>query len=67
MVQKTATRKKRKVKTKPIEQKATGKSRYRNWKIIAIALYITFLLLSTIPFAADRTVDTDMKETYTYQ
>ena len=38
----------------------------RSWKLIAIALYISFLLLSTIPFAADRTINTDMKETYEY-
>ena len=42
------------------------KSRCHTWIIIAIALYITFLLLSTIAFSADRTVETNMKESYTY-
>jgi hypothetical protein len=42
------------------------KSRKRNWKAIIIALYITFLLLSMIPFAADRAVEPQMKDSYTY-
>ena len=38
----------------------------RNWKAIVIALYITFLLLSMIPFAADRAVEPQIKDSYIY-
>ncbi|WP_455391522.1 PKD domain-containing protein [[Eubacterium] cellulosolvens] len=38
----------------------------RKLKAIAIALYITFLLLSSIPFIADRTIEPYMKEDYEY-
>jgi PKD repeat protein len=38
----------------------------RNWKSIAFAIYITFLLLSTIPYMADRSIEPVMKDSYTY-
>ncbi len=47
------------------EKKKFIKNSY-NWKVIAIALYITFLLLSTIPFAADRAIEPHMKDSYEY-
>ena len=50
----------------PNSRQNMSKPRRHNWKVIAIAIYITFLLLSTIPFAADRTVETEMQESYTH-
>ncbi len=41
-------------------------SRKRSLLAIAIALYVTFLLLSTIAFTADRLVETNMKDNYNY-
>jgi PKD repeat protein len=38
----------------------------RSIKAIVIALYLTFLLLSAIPFLADRTVEPVMKDSYEY-
>jgi len=38
----------------------------RRWKIIAIALYITFILLSAIPYMADRSIEPNMQESYEY-
>jgi PKD repeat protein len=38
----------------------------RTIKAVAIALYITFLLLSTIPFIADKIIETEMKDSYEY-
>ncbi len=40
--------------------------RSRTWKVIAIALYITFLILSTIAFTADRNIEPYMKDSYEY-
>ena len=37
-----------------------------NWKTIAIALYITFILLAMIPLTADRVLKTEMEDSYTY-
>ncbi len=48
-----------------IRKNADNKPR-RPWKAIAIALYITFILLSAIPFVADNTLDFEMNESYTY-
>ncbi len=50
----------------PDSRQNRSKPTRRSWKVIAIALYITFLMLSTIPFLADRTIDSEMKETYEY-
>jgi hypothetical protein len=38
----------------------------RKWIAIGIAVYITFLLLSTVAFSADRVIDTKMKDYYEY-
>ena len=38
----------------------------RNWKSIAIALYITFLILTSIPFLADRAIEPNLKDKYEY-
>ena len=49
--------------------KKINKSKKRcnnSWKIIAIELYITFILLSTIPFVADRAIEPQMQDTYVY-
>jgi uncharacterized repeat protein (TIGR01451 family) len=37
-----------------------------SWKIIALAVYLTFILLSTIAFTADRSVVPNMKSSYEY-
>jgi len=37
-----------------------------SWKIIALALYLTFILLSTIAFTADRSIVPNMKSSYEY-
>jgi hypothetical protein len=37
-----------------------------NWKIIVIALYITFLILTSIPFLADRAIEPNIKDKYEY-
>jgi len=58
--------KKSKSITQIIKNKNQSKKKHRTLKILAIALYITFLLLSTIPFMADRTVEPYMKESYEY-
>jgi hypothetical protein len=50
---------------KTIQNSALEKHRH-SWKTIAIALYITFLLLSTIPYIADNAIEPNMKETYEY-
>ncbi len=47
-------------------QTKVDNNRRRNWKAIAIALYLTLLLLSTIAFTADRTIETKMEESYEY-
>jgi PKD repeat protein len=49
----------RDLKKKPTKRK-------RKWKLIAIALYITFLLLSTIPYLADRSIEPNMVDSYEY-
>jgi hypothetical protein len=38
----------------------------RSWITITIALYITFLLLSMIPYLADRSIEPEMQESYEY-
>jgi len=38
----------------------------RTWVALAIALYLTFLLFSAIAFTADRTVESQMKDSYEY-
>jgi hypothetical protein len=43
-----------------------NKPRRRSWKTIAIALYITFILLSTFAYLADRSVEPNMKDSYEY-
>jgi hypothetical protein len=60
--------KRNKSRYKSIEtnRNSTRTSRHRSWKTIAIALYLTFLLLSTIPYLADQTVETNMKDSYEY-
>jgi hypothetical protein len=50
-------------KTNQHEVKTSSK---RSWKTIAFALYITFILLSTIPFIAERSIEPQMKDTYDY-
>ncbi len=42
------------------------KPRWHKWKTIAIALYITFIILSTMAFTADRTIETKMQDSYTH-
>ncbi len=42
------------------------KRQFKSWKAVAIALYITFLLLSMIPFTADRIIEPQMQDTYRY-
>jgi hypothetical protein len=42
------------------------KHQFKSWKAVAVALYITFLLLSMIPFTADRIIEPQMEGTYTY-
>jgi hypothetical protein len=41
-------------------------NRRPSWKTIVLALYITFLLLSTIPYIADHAVESTMKDSYEY-
>ncbi len=67
-------------KEKVVEMEIIGKSRSSNnlnsdktvnrnrrtWITVALALYITLLLLSTIPFMADKVIEPNMKETYVY-
>jgi PKD repeat protein len=43
-----------------------GKVSAKSIKTIVIALYITFLILSTIPFLADQAIEPQMKDSYTY-
>jgi PKD repeat protein len=38
----------------------------RSWKVLAVALYITFLLLSSIPFMADTLIEPELKDVYKY-
>jgi hypothetical protein len=38
----------------------------RSWKILAVALYITFILLSSIPFMADTIIEPELKDVYKY-
>ncbi len=52
--------------TKNIGNRTLKLSRKRSWKILAVALYITFLILSSIPFLADTLLEPDMKEVYEY-
>ena len=47
-------------------QKTKKQQKRRKWLAVAVALYITFLLLSTIPFVADRVVEPSMKNSYDY-
>jgi len=63
MIMKPKRRKLRKVvKTK---QAPKGINR-KKLKTIAIALYITFILLSAVPFVADKTVEVNLKTKYDY-
>ncbi|MCK5559871.1 MAG: hypothetical protein KAJ51_04735, partial [Thermoplasmata archaeon] len=55
-----------KLRTKSNQRNPKSNSKRINWKAIAIALYITFLLLSTIALTADRTIETKMQESYTH-
>jgi hypothetical protein len=36
------------------------------WKTLLIALYLTFIFLSTIPYIADRVIEPKMKDSYEY-
>ena len=55
-----------KIKSINIKDLQTKKKQRHTWKAIAIALYITFLLLSTIAFTADRTIESKMLDSYEY-
>jgi PKD repeat protein len=59
-------RKSAKLRTKSDQRNPQSNSKSLNWKAIAIALYITFLLLSTIALTAERNLETKMEESYTY-
>jgi PKD repeat protein len=65
MVVKMNKNSKRKLKIDK-DQNTYPKKPRRNWKAVAFAMYITFLLLSAIPYMADRTVDANMKDSYDY-
>ncbi|MCK5561508.1 MAG: PKD domain-containing protein, partial [Thermoplasmata archaeon] len=53
-----------KIKSHKTNPKKANKTSGRTWKAIAIALYITFILLSTIAFVADRSIEPNMKDSY---
>ena len=55
-----------KLRTKSKQKNPRANSKRFNWKVIAIALYITFLLLSTIALTAERNIEPEMQESYTY-
>jgi len=57
---------KSKLKSKKTNKNSTPRNSRHNWRIVAIALYITFLLLSTIPYIADRAVESTMRDSYEY-
>ena len=56
---------KRPIKTNKTKQ-SLKKSQKNKWKVIGIALYVTFLLLSTVAYTANDTVEAKLKESYEY-
>ena len=55
-----------KMQNRPKFGKKNKISKSRNWKAVAIALYFTFLMVSMIPFIAERNVQPNMKDSYEY-
>ncbi|WP_455391524.1 PKD domain-containing protein, partial [[Eubacterium] cellulosolvens] len=55
-----------KMKGEKSTNRLPGASRAHALKMLAVALYITFLILSAIPFLADEVIVPDMKDSYEY-
>jgi hypothetical protein len=59
-------RRKSTLKSNQARQSFENTPRQHNWKTVAIVLYIIFILITTIPYLADRAVEPNMKDKYEY-
>ncbi|WP_455393066.1 PKD domain-containing protein [[Eubacterium] cellulosolvens] len=55
-----------KIKSNKKANNKARKNQRRPWKIVVIAIYITFLLLSSIPFIAEKVTEPQMQDSYEY-